>query len=164
MLLNLGVQSKTAFVLAHKLREAVTSEMKGAHVGGAGKDAEVDGGYRGGHIKPANRVENRRDRRLAENQNGKRKVVVVIRERDGRTLQVFPTEGAATGFIKARVAKGTEVMADEARSGNELHAAFPNEAYRPLQGLLSYSVLSRTLLSNFPPWTICPSPPMTRTS
>jgi transposase-like protein len=122
---DLGVQYKTAFVLAHKLREAVASEMKGAHIGGGGKVAEVDGGYFGGYVKPANHVENRRDRRLFENQNGKRKVVVVIRERDGRTLsQVFPSEGAATGFIKARVAKGTELMADEASSWNNLHAAF----------------------------------------
>ena len=123
---DLDVHAKTAWVLAHKIREAVASEMKGAHVGGAGKIAEVDGGYFGGYVKPANYVENRVDRRLIRNQNGKRKVVVVIRERDGRTLsQVFPTEAASTSFIKSRVVKGTELMADEAGSWNELHAAFP---------------------------------------
>jgi transposase-like protein len=122
---DLDVQYKTAFVLAHKLREAVASEMKGAHVGGEGKVAEVDGGYFGGYVKPANHVENRRDRRLAINQNGKRRVVVAIRERDGRTLtQVFGTEAASVSFIKSRVAKGTELMADEANSWNELHASY----------------------------------------
>jgi len=122
---DLDVQYKTAFVLAHKLREAVASEMKGAHVGGEGKVAEVDGGYFGGYVKPANHVENRRDRRLAVNQNGKRRVVVAIRERDGRTLtQVFGTEAASVSFIKSRVAKGTELMADEANSWNELHASY----------------------------------------
>jgi transposase-like protein len=122
---DLGVQYKTAFVLAHKLREAVASEMKGKNVGGEGKIAEVDGGYFGGYVKPSNNVENRRDRRLAINQNGKRKVVVVIRERDGRTLtQTFPTEGASVSFIKSRVAKGTELMADEAGSWNDLNASF----------------------------------------
>jgi hypothetical protein len=122
---DLGVQYKTAFVLAHKLREAVASEMKGAHVGGEGKTAEIDGGYFGGYVKPANHAENRRDRRLWENQNGKRKVVVVIRERDGRTLsQVFPSEAASTSFIKGRVAQGTELMADEAGSWNALHTTF----------------------------------------
>jgi hypothetical protein len=60
--------------------------MKGANVGGEGRKAEIDGGYFGGYVKPANRVENRRDRRLRMNQSGKRKVVVVIRERDGKTL------------------------------------------------------------------------------
>jgi transposase-like protein len=123
---DLGVQYKTAFVMAHKIREAVSSEMKGAHLGGEGKVAEVDGGYFGGYIKPANLAEHRVDRRLAKNQNGKRKVVVVIRERGGRTLtQTFANEAASTAFIKARVGKGTELMADEAGSWNALHASFP---------------------------------------
>ena len=34
-------------------------------------------------MKPANRKENRKDRRYAINQSGKRKVVVVMRERLG---------------------------------------------------------------------------------
>ena len=76
---DLDCQYKTAFVLAHKLREAMASELKGMRVGGAGKTVEVDGGYFGGYVKPANHKENRRDRRLAKNQNGKRQVVVVMR-------------------------------------------------------------------------------------
>jgi hypothetical protein len=47
--------------------------MKGSVVGGEGKEAEIDGGYFGGYVKPAN-LANRRDRRFARNQNGKRKV------------------------------------------------------------------------------------------
>jgi hypothetical protein len=44
---------------------------------------------------PANLKEDRIDRRLAENQSGKRKVVVVIREHGGETLPgVFASEGA----------------------------------------------------------------------
>jgi transposase-like protein len=123
---DLDVQYKTAFVMAHKIREAVASEMKNANVGGEGAIVEVDGGYFGGYIKPANHVENRVDRRLAKNQNGKRRVVVVVRERNGRTIsKVFATEAASASFIKARVAKGSELMADEAGSWNVLHAAFP---------------------------------------
>ena len=76
-------------------------------------------------MKPANLKENRRDRRLARNQTGKRQVVVVVRERDGRTLPaVFRSESAALGFITSRVAKGTKLMADEAGSWNDLHARF----------------------------------------
>ena len=82
---DLGVQYKTSFVLAHKIREAMASELKGMQVGGEGKTVETDGGYFGGYIKPANHKENRRDRRFAKNQNGKRQVVVVVRERGGRT-------------------------------------------------------------------------------
>jgi len=123
---DLDCQYKTAFVLSHKIREAIASEMKGAHVGGIGKIAEVDGAYFGGYVKPANHDENRRDRRLAINQNGKRRVVVAIRERSGRSLtQVFKSEMSSIAFIRARVAKGTELMADEANSWNDLAASFP---------------------------------------
>ena len=52
---DLGVQYKSAFVLAHKLREAMASDMRGVAVGGEGKVAEIDGGYFGGYVKPANR-------------------------------------------------------------------------------------------------------------
>jgi ISXO2-like transposase domain len=122
---DLGVQYKTAFVLAHKIREAMASELKGVQVGDEGKTVETDGGYFGGYIKPANHKENRRDRRLAKNQNGKRRVVVVVRQRDGRTLPaVFRTEAAATAWIASRVRKGTSVMADEAGSWNDLHAKY----------------------------------------
>jgi transposase-like protein len=122
---DLGTQYKTAFVLAHKLREAMASELKGMTVGGPGKIVETDGGYFGGYIKPANYKENRRDRRLAKNQNGKRQVVVVVREREGRTIPaVFKSESAALGFIASRVAKGTEIVADEAASWNDLQARY----------------------------------------
>jgi transposase-like protein len=122
---DLGCQYKSAYVLAHKLREAMASELKGLRLGGPGRVAEVDGGYFGGYVKPSNRVENRRDRRLAKNQNGKRQVVVVVREREGRTLPaVFKSESAALGFIARSVAKDTQMMADEAPSWNGLHARF----------------------------------------
>jgi hypothetical protein len=78
-----------------------------------------------GYVEPANRVENRRDRRLRQYQSGKRKVVVVIRERDGKTLPgVFASEVAALNFIRTRIARGTEVYADEAGAWNELHGRF----------------------------------------
>ncbi|QXX75358.1 IS1595 family transposase [Methylovirgula sp. HY1] len=122
---DLGVSYKAAFVLAHKLREAMAEEMKGRVVGGEGKVVETDGAYFGGYVKPANRKEDRRDRRFLENQSGKRKVVVIVRERNGHSLPaVFRTEGQALNFIKARVAKGTIVNADEAPSWDSLHAHF----------------------------------------
>ena len=102
---DLGTQYKTAFVLAHKMREAMASEVRQTTIGGEGKRAEIDGGYFGGYVKPANRRENRRDRRLRKNQSGKRKVVVVIRERGGKTLPgVFRREAEALNFIRRQVA------------------------------------------------------------
>jgi transposase-like protein len=122
---DLGSAYMTAFVLSHKIREAMASELKGMTVGGPGRTAEIDGGYFGGYVKPANYKENRRDRRFAKNQNGKRQVVVVVREREGRTLPaVFKSESAALGFIVNRVAKGTELVADEANSWNDLQSRF----------------------------------------
>ncbi len=122
---DLDISFKSAWVLCHKLREAMTLEMKGANVGGAGKTVEVDGMYTGGHIRPANHKEDRVDRRLAANQNGKRRVVIAMRERGGRTVTaVFPSEDAATDFIKARVAKGTVVHTDEAATWDSLRARF----------------------------------------
>ena len=119
---DLNVSYKCAFVLLHKLREAMAEELKGRVIGGEGKVAEVDGGYFGGYIKPANMKENRRDRRLTKNQNGKRKVVVIVRERGGNSIPaVFKSEADAIGFINKRVAKGTLVNADEAGSWEGLH-------------------------------------------
>src|ERR1043165_5393038 len=77
---ELGLTYKAAFVLCHKLREAMAEEMKGRRIGGDGKEAEIDGGYFGGYIKPANEATHRVDRRLLRNQNGKRKCVVIVRE------------------------------------------------------------------------------------
>jgi len=89
--------------------------MKGRIVGGEGRVAEVDGGYFGGYVKPANQKEYRRDRRYDRNQNGKRKVVVIVRERGGNSVPaVFGPESQAAAFIRARIAKGTVVHADEA--------------------------------------------------
>src|ERR1700687_2271753 len=94
----LDCQSKTAFVLAHKLREAMAAEDKREVARG---DVEVDGGYFGGYVKPANYKENRRDRRRLANQSGKREVVMVVRERKGRTLTfVSKSEGAALPTLR----------------------------------------------------------------
>src|ERR1700720_3223989 len=62
---DLGVQYKTSFVLAHKMREAMATEVRTQPIGGEGKRAEIDGGYFGGYVKPANR----RDRRLRQHQS-----------------------------------------------------------------------------------------------
>src|SRR5206468_2780777 len=100
---DLGTSYKTSFVLAHKIREALGSEVRQTAIGGEGKRAEIDGAFFGGYIKPANRREDRIDRRKRQYQTGKRKVVVVIRERgaNGKTLPgVFRSEVEALDFIR----------------------------------------------------------------
>jgi transposase-like protein len=118
---DLDVQYKTAFVLSHKLREALSAEVEGIASG----DVEVDGAYFGGYVKPANHKANRRDLRKAENQTGKRQVVVVMRERAGRALPfVARSEAQGVGVIAQRVAPGSTVYADEAACYDSLHARF----------------------------------------
>jgi transposase-like protein len=119
---DLSCSYKAAFVLAHKIREALALENAEIELSGT---VEVDGAYFGGHSKPENKKEERKDRRLAEEQTGKRQVVVVARERKGKTLSfVVPSEGAAARLIRERVASGTIVHADEARGWDVLHASY----------------------------------------
>lgn len=90
---DLDVQYKTAFVLTHKLREAMAAELADRQLNGI---VEIDGAYFGGHVKPENRKADRADRRLKVNQSGKRKCVVIMRERGGRSLPfVVRNEGDA---------------------------------------------------------------------
>jgi transposase-like protein len=115
-------QYKTAFVLAHKLREALSAEHVKGVLSGV---VEVDGAYFGGHAKPENRKEDRKDRRLAEQQTGKRQSVVVARERGGRTLPfVVAKESDAVALIRERVKLGSIVHADEAGGWDALHAVY----------------------------------------
>lgn len=119
---DLDCQYKTAFVLCHKIREAVGRDARDREAAGV---VEVDGAYFGGHVKPTNYVENRKDRRLAKNQNGKRRVVVVMRERNGRTLPfVVRRENEAVPVIERRVRLDSTLHADEALGWDPLHILF----------------------------------------
>jgi transposase-like protein len=119
---DLDCQYKTAFVLSHKLREAIQAEQRNATIKG---ESEIDGAYFGGYRKPANNVADRVDRRTAEEQTGKRQVVVVIRERKGRTLPfVFKRESDAIPTIRALVPFGASIHGDESRAWDVLHAHY----------------------------------------
>jgi hypothetical protein len=72
---DLNCQYKTAFVLAHKLREAIAAEQESATLSGT---IAVDAAYFAGHVKPKNKAEERVDRRVAEDQTGKRKVILPL--------------------------------------------------------------------------------------
>jgi transposase-like protein len=119
---DLDVQYKTAFLLAHKLREVLGVEQEAARQ--LKGEIEIDGGYFGGYIKPANYKQHRIDRRLIQNQNGKRECVVVMRERNGRTLPFVSSEHNAVRLVESHVAKGSTIYADEGSSWDALHGAF----------------------------------------
>lgn len=119
---DLDVQYKTAFVLSHKIREALAAEQATSTLEG---EVEVDGAYFGGYVKPANNRADRKDRRRKIHQTGKRKVVVVARERDGETLtHVAKTEADGVPFVLGNVAPGATIHADEAGHWDNLETRF----------------------------------------
>ena len=119
---DLDCQYKSAYVMCHKIREAMAVETADANLAG---EVEVDGAYFGGYVKPANHKENRVDRRKAENQTGKRQFVVVMRERASVALPfVFKREGQSVATIGQRVSPEAIVYADDATSWDALHDRF----------------------------------------
>ena len=117
---DLDVQYKTAFVLTHKLREAMALEFAGRKLSGT---VEVDGAYFGGYVKPANEKKDRKDRRLLEHRTGKRQSVIIMRERRGRSLAfVAPSEAAGAPIVLASVEHDTMLIADESTAWERFHA------------------------------------------
>lgn len=132
---DLDVQYKTAFVLAHKIRESLMEQRDETELDG---EVEMDGAYVNGHIRPANKKADRVDRRLAENQNPAKRCVFVMRSRasegaanaaarKGRTLTfVMKQENQADvkSLAGSFVKKGSVVYADEASAYDPLHAYY----------------------------------------
>jgi transposase-like protein len=120
---DLDVQYKTAWVLAHKLREALSLEIQdNAAMSG---DVEVDGAYFGGHIRPHNIASKRVDRRRAKHQTGLRRVVVAFRERLGRTRPfIAMAEAEGVELAKQHVDRMAIMHADEATHWDALHTGW----------------------------------------
>ena len=120
---DIGVHYQTAWVMAHKIREALALETAETKLSG---EVEIDGCHVGGHIRPANLEAKRVDRPLAQHQTGKRRVVIALRQRKGRTLTfVRKSEAEGVAIAKDRIAPGAAVMADEASHWDNLDAFFP---------------------------------------
>ncbi|WP_428531959.1 IS1595 family transposase [Rhodopila sp.] len=119
---DLDVQYKTAFVMAHKIREAIGADRHQIMLSGT---VEIDGAYFGGKVKEKNVKAERVDRRLPEQQSGKRQSVVVARERDGQTFTTVATsEAAAVPVIRDHVMPTAIVHADEAAAWDRLHGHY----------------------------------------
>lgn len=120
---DLDCQYKTAFVLSHKLREAMALEVQTGEI--LTGHIEVDGAYFGGRVRPENHKSDRKDRRLKENQNGQRRVVVVMRERLGRTLpKITMSEADGVALVNENVDRMATLSADEASHWDMLHAGW----------------------------------------
>lgn len=118
---DLNVQYKTAFVLEHKLREALAALQSAQALSG---NVEIDGAYFGGHVRKTNRRANQRDRRRLANQSGKRRCVVIMRERNGRSRPFICSELEGAGKVPTAVEPGSIIYADEAKSYDSLCALF----------------------------------------
>jgi len=75
---DLDVQYKTAFVLAHKIRESI---MEKRDLGQLSGEVHMDGAYVNGHIRPKNKKADRIDRRLAIHQKPSKRCVFVMRKK-----------------------------------------------------------------------------------
>ncbi|WP_373486683.1 IS1595 family transposase [Blastomonas sp.] len=119
---DLDCQYKTAFVLTHKLREAMAREQAGRQLNGV---VEIDGAYFGGYVKPENQKADRKDLRLKANRSGKRQCVVIMRERNGKSLPfIVRHEGDAVPYVRDHVGTLATIHADEGTGWDALHAGW----------------------------------------
>ena len=127
---DLGVQYKTAFVLAHKIRESLIEQRELNKLDG---EIHMDGAYVNGHIRPKNKKADRIDRRLAIHQKPNKRCVFVMRQKceelagAKKTLTfVIKSENQADVINLADrfVSRGAIVCADEANAYDPLHARY----------------------------------------
>lgn len=131
---DLDVQYKTAFVLAHKIRESLMEHRNESALAG---EVHMDGAYVNGHIRPKNKKADRIDRRLAINQRPDKRCVFVMRQKveivgneirgANKTLSfVLKAENQAdVGKLAAAfVAQGSVICADESNAYDALHAKY----------------------------------------
>jgi len=106
---TIGVTYKTAWFMAHRIREAMR-DVSGDKLGGSGKIVEADEVYIGGKPRKNSSVDGRKtikDRKTA---------VAVLVERGGRsraTVAGQPLDGALKRNIVANVERGTEMHTDQ---------------------------------------------------
>lgn len=127
---DLDVQYKTAFVMAHKIRESLMVQRDNSPLSG---EIHMDGAYVNGHIRPKNKKADRIDRRLAENQKDSKRCIVVMRQKCEEFAGAKKTitsvvkaenQGDVLSLAKRFVLKGSVVCADEANAYNPLHALY----------------------------------------
>jgi len=124
---DLNVQYKTAWVLCHKMRESLVDTVEEKLTG----EVEIDGCYVNKHVRPANRIQDRVDRRKAENQNPKKATVMVIRQRGEKgkgatATRTFFTKSEnqadAIKVVLANINRDATIFADEHTSYDILHS------------------------------------------
>jgi transposase-like protein len=121
---DLGVQYKTAFVLAHKLRESLMNNRDTSLLTG---EVHVDGAYVNGYVRPKNKKSDRIDRRLAVNQREDKRCVLVMRQGIEKTRTfVLKSENQASVMTLAmsNISSDAVICADESNAYDPLHGKF----------------------------------------
>ena len=131
---DLGVQYKTAFVLAHKIRESLMEQRELDKLAG---EVHMDGAYVNGYIRPKNKKADRIDRRLAEHQRPDKRCVFVMRQRvETIASEVKGADKTLTFVLKSEnqadviqladrfVNRGSVICADESNAYDLLHGKF----------------------------------------
>jgi transposase-like protein len=156
---DLGVQYKTAFVLAHKIRESLMEQRDDAPLSG---EVHMDGAYVNGYVRPANRKEDRIDRRLAENQRPDKRCVFVMRQKvETAGVEINGSNKTLTFIIKAEnqadvsnlankfVKKGSVICADESNAYDVLHAKFDTRRVNHGQEYCSEAGITNNLAESY---------------
>jgi transposase-like protein len=107
---RLNISYKTAFVLLHRLREAVALDADLSLLSG---EVEFDCAEIGGHIRPKNVAKERPDLRKFPYRSDQKLVVVVARERGGRArTTIVRNKMQASQFIRKVVSPSATVYCD----------------------------------------------------
>jgi transposase-like protein len=130
---DLGVQYKTAFVLAHKIRESLMEHRDDAPLAG---EIHLDGAYVNGHVRPKNKKSERIDRRLAKHQKPTKRCVFVMRQKCEEMAERMGANKTLTFVLKSEnqadvvnladrfITRGARVCADENNAYDPLHARY----------------------------------------
>jgi len=153
---DLGVQYKTAFVLAHKIRESLMEQRQLEKLDG---EVHMDGAYVNGHIRPKNKKEDRIDRRLAKHQKPSKRCVFVMRQKcqelaagASKTLTfVLKGENQAdvSKLAEGYVSKSAMICADESHAYDILHAKFDTRRVNHAQECRSDEGITNNLAESY---------------
>jgi transposase-like protein len=132
---DLDVQYKTAWVLAHKIREAISAEVKDMTLTG---EVEMDGAYFKPKVRKPNVRAHQKDRKDGRSiQHEGERVVIAIRQRQGRTLTfVRKREAEGVDIAKRVVSPNSILFTDEGRHWSRLDRHFD---HREVNHSLMYS-------------------------
>ena len=152
---DLGVQYKTAFVLAHKIREALMCARDEDQLAG---EVHMDGAYVNGHIREKNKIENRVDRRLAKHQKPGKRCVFVMRQKgaDGtgadktRTFVLKSENQASVQMLASKhITRGSVICADEANAYDGLPAMFDTRRVNHQREYRAYDGTTNNLAESY---------------